>query len=302
MICIKPFKQGGLMFPCGDCPPCRGNRRRIWAHRIMLEATQHEYNSFVTLTYSDDNLPFGGNLEKVHAQRWLKRLRKSLGGVRVRYYLVGEYGDRSWRPHYHVALFGFRPCLRGVSFEDGSKCCEACSRVYNTWGMGKIECRPLEDWAAEYIAGYVTKKMTNSRDPRLEGRTPEFATMSLKPGLGLDAMHDLADVTLTHAVTHRDGDVPVTLRHGPHDLPLGRYLRQKLRIMNGGDGKAPANALLVIQARMYEMPCVKKVVKADARPWQNKIAAEKAVLTRAEVKALQSESRRRIFNRRGEKL
>ena len=43
--------------PCGQCIACRLSRSHEWTIRMVNEAHLHETNSFVTLTYSDDNLP-----------------------------------------------------------------------------------------------------------------------------------------------------------------------------------------------------------------------------------------------------
>lgn len=82
--------------------------------------------------------------------------------------------------------------------------------------------------------------MTHRHHPWLKGRDPEFAQPSLKPGIGYDFMHEVASVMLQYPIPG-EGDVPVTLAHGKIQLPLGRYLRQKLRLMIGREQKAPPN-------------------------------------------------------------
>lgn len=82
--------------------------------------------------------------------------------------------------------------------------------------------------SAQYIAGYCMKKMTQHSDIRLRGRHPEFTRMSLKPGIGADAMWNVASEILKYDLDQAR-DVPLTLRHGSKELPLGRYLRNKLR-------------------------------------------------------------------------
>ena len=212
MLCKKPVRVGVNAYPCLQCMPCRMNRRRVWKHRIWLEAMKHERNSFVTLTYDDEHLPAGGTLVPRDFQLFIKRLRFCLSDVvPFRYYGVGEYGDTSWRPHYHAALFGVGPELAQV--------------VNKVWGLGHTMSGDLSLASAEYIAGYVTKKMTKKDDVRLQGRHPEFARMSLKPGIGADAMSDVG-ASLTGALERYSlspMDVPCSLRHGGKDLPLGRY-------------------------------------------------------------------------------
>lgn len=195
--------------------PCSIQRRKVWTHRILLESMRHESSCFITLTYDDDHYPEGGSLVKKDFQDWLKRFRKALEPIKVRYYACGEYGTVTHRPHYHACIFGV-----GVSAED---------LVLRTWTKGFSHVGDLTRQSAQYVAGYVTKKMKRAE---LNGRTPEFSIMSLKPGIGAGSMGDVAQVLLSKHGSKKiaqDGDVPLDLNHGNVSLPLGRYLRSKLR-------------------------------------------------------------------------
>ena len=83
----------------------------------------HEASAFVTLTYSDDQLvrTLGDfpTLCPEHPQAFLKRLRARVAPARFRFYLVGEYGDQTHRPHYHLVLFGFPTCERRRTYRTG---------------------------------------------------------------------------------------------------------------------------------------------------------------------------------------
>lgn len=231
MLCRKPYMMGVLPFRCGNCDPCRVNRRRIWTHRIYLESFKHGDSCFVTLTYDNEHLPKGGSLERKDVQKWLKRLRQAFKDVKIRYFLVGEYGDRTFRPHYHVALYGI-----GVMASDV---------IGQTWGKGGVFVGDLTRASASYIGGYVTKKMTKGDDPRLNGRYPEFCRMSLKPGIGYPALDDVKKVLTSeygNALIVAQGDVPMSLKHGRSSLPLGRYLRRKLRGLLGLSEDSPKEA------------------------------------------------------------
>lgn len=231
----------------------------------MLEAAQYQNNAFVTLTYSDDFLPYVPtsefpSLQPVDLQLFMKRLRKAVEPDKIRFYAVGEYGDQSFRPHYHLALFNFETCRRGVTYggvggrrESWRDCCERCRLIGEQWGKGGVYLGSLETSSAQYLAGYVTKKMTVSHDPRLLGRFPEFARMSLRPGIGADAMHEVAHSLLSFNLEQSQADVPVSLRHGKRLLPLGRYLRRKLRVMVGRDEKAPPEVLAKMAEEMLPM-------------------------------------------------
>lgn len=102
--------------------------------------------------------------------------------------------------------------------------------------------------SASYIAGYTVKKMTAKEDMRLRGRHPEFARMSLKPGIGVDAMWDVASKLI--ASLDESADVPSALRSFGKQYPIGRYLKGKLREYIGRDKATPEGALEIIREEM----------------------------------------------------
>lgn len=205
---------------------------------MLLESAKHAGSSFVTLTYSQSTLPVDASLVPKHAQDWLKRLRSSLAPEKIRYFLVGEYGDYTSRPHYHAAVFGLDVDRAGGV--DGR-----CGLVRDTWQMGHTFVGELTKDSASYIAGYVCKKMTKKEDSRLHGRYPEFARMSLRPGIGALAVAEIADALrgpYGKDILLESGDVPSSLLHGKASKPLGRYLRRKLREQLGMSPDAPPSS------------------------------------------------------------
>lgn len=219
MLCTKPFVKGLTPLPCGQCMPCRINARRVWTARLVLELFQHREAAFVTLTYSDENLPANGNLCKRDLQLFLKKLRFALEPVRVRYYAVGEYGDRTSRAHYHVLLYGV-----GRS---------AAQAINAAWGLGLVHIGDVTRESCQYVAGYVTKKMNNKDDPRLNGREPEFALMSRRPGIGFQAAKQIGQQMTRSSPAagwiNKNGDVPNVYRMDGRMWPLGRYLVSHIR-------------------------------------------------------------------------
>lgn len=216
---------------------------------MMLEAMQHEASSFVTLTYRDADLPSDYSLQPGDLQGWLKRLRQRVAareGRQIRFFAVGEYGDRTLRPHYHAALFGYAGCQLS-SMTKGECTCRQCSVVRETWGRGHTMVGYLTVKSAQYITGYVAKKMTRPDNPALQGRHPEFARMSLRPGIGAGAVPDVASAIMRWKLEHR-GDVPVSLRHGSNEMPLGKYLRRMLRKHVGLDENAPPEVIEALRA------------------------------------------------------
>lgn len=120
----------------------------------------------------------------------------------------------------------------------------------------------VERDSAQYVAQYVTKKMTAVDDGRLKGRYPEFAVMSRRPGIGYDGLYELANLFLRY---HDNApDVYSELRHGKMiKMPLGRYLRGKLREMVGRDAKAPQSTLDEIFAEVSDLYKAAREVTAD---------------------------------------
>lgn len=219
----------------------------------MLESTQHVRSHFITLTYAEEHLPVGGSLVPRDVQLFLKRLRSAIAPARVRYYLVGEYGEKTWRPHYHVALFGYpSPLVIGKHKECSCELCVA-------WSMGIVHVGEIMMESAAYVASYTLKKMTQVTDPRLAGRHPEFARMSLRPGIGALAIAQLKEALVdrnTGEIRLREFDVPAIAKSNGRLWPLGRYLRRLLRVAALGRAEEPGGVRelrnLVLQAGLLE--------------------------------------------------
>lgn len=169
MMCARPFRGGGNEFGCGQCKPCRINRRRVWVARILLESLQHAQALFVTLTFKPECYPKNGSVDRRDIQLFMKKLRRSVEPMPIRYYAVGEYGEVSGRAHYHVLLFS-----GGLSHRT----------IEKAWDKGLIHVGVVTEKSAGYTVGYLMKGMTRDDDKRLKGRNPEFCVMSLKPGIG----------------------------------------------------------------------------------------------------------------------
>lgn len=239
MLCQNPYIKGGDAYPCGGCHPCLVRRREIWKHRILMENLCHANSAFLTLTYEDEKLR--RSLVPDHLQLFLKRLRKAVSPQKLRYYAVGEYGERNEGAHYHAIIFGLASCVRGRTFitKERPVCCSQCSMVRDAWGYGHVFLGSVEPKSVGYVVEYVTKNMRRTDDARLCGRWPEFARMSLRPGLGYDALWEVADTIMRYGLDKKLADVPTGSRVGAHVKPYGRYLRKKLRGMIGRDEKAP---------------------------------------------------------------
>lgn len=205
---------------------------------MILEAKLHTENAFLTLTYDDEHVPKNGSVNPRHLQLFMKRLRKKQP---FRYFAVGEYGPQTLRPHYHAILFGFPTCMRQQTNLKRDICCDNCERVKKAWGQGAIQLARADDAAIAYTCGYVTKKIEAA--PLPPTLHPEFIRMSNRPGIAADCAHDIAAAILGHRFDEEMEDVPLTLQHGRRHMPLGRYLRTKLRLAIGRGPECPDSVL-----------------------------------------------------------
>lgn len=210
-----------LSLPCGKCQACRIERAQLWTLRIMHEASLHDRNGFLTLTYSDENLPFGEGptLDKRDVQLFTKRARK---GRSFRFFCVGEYGERTDRPHYHIITFGWLP---EFSHQVTSRTW-ASSEVDDAWGLGNATVGQVSAASAAYVAGYVQKKL-EARE--YVGRAPVFTLMSQGIGRGWFERY-ASDLNKGYIISEgRKVRIPRYYKEKKGDLDPEWYLLQKLR-------------------------------------------------------------------------
>lgn len=168
MECLntKYIAKHDIHVPCGRCGFCLATRRSDWSTRLEYEAKLWLEKKFITLTYADAHLYWRNGipqLHKHHLQLYFKKLRKA--GYKLRYYAVGEYGSKTYRPHYHVILFGSVP--------------ENILR--SKWDFGHVHIGNVTQASISYCLKYIVNGW--SKGMRY-GRVSPFATMSRKPGLG----------------------------------------------------------------------------------------------------------------------
>lgn len=188
-----------IKLPCGQCVGCRLEYSRQWAVRCVHEASLHEDNCFITLTYADEHLPAARSLQYRDFQLFMKRLGKLARAQRgrgVRFYMCGEYGENFGRPHYHALLFDWRFDDQVLLRRSEQATLWRSPTLERLWTKGHSSIGSVTFESAAYVARYVMKKVTGNAagdhyavedDP--DGvceRTPEFTNMSLKPGIGAE--------------------------------------------------------------------------------------------------------------------
>ena len=180
MECLKRIKmKNGLdmksSFPCGKCMPCLVTRKQEWTCRLILEQRLWPLTYFVTLTYSEMDLPESGDLEFQDLRDFWKRFRENTKS-RFKYFAAGEYGDEKGRPHYHLLVFTDREFVIRTRKNKKGKDVICDSDFHKAWYsnsfvdvvpiLGNKSARNI----AGYIAGYCLKKLGESRD---DGRVKE---------------------------------------------------------------------------------------------------------------------------------
>lgn len=179
-----------LELSCGKCLECQKEYSKEWSFRIMLEAKKYAENCFVTLTYASTD----GELHKRDLQLFIKRLRRHLEPLKIRYFACGEYGSKGGRPHFHLIIFGWKPKDLVFFFKDK----KTYSNIYTSdflsrvWSNGFVTVGDLTLESAKYCAKYMQKLETSYKTHK----TKPFVTMSLKPGIGLYSYLEKEDIYL----------------------------------------------------------------------------------------------------------
>lgn len=86
---------------------CRADRIMMWTDRIAFEAlTSPDPSSFLTLTFDEAHMPQNRSANKKVMSDFFKRLRY-YSDKDFRYFYTSEYGDETFRLHYHVCMLNF---------------------------------------------------------------------------------------------------------------------------------------------------------------------------------------------------
>lgn len=222
MRCKNGIETAERVVPCGRCMACRINKGAVWTARILMEQlATRRYSYFVTLTYRDEELPVTPEgvptLQRKKLSTWLNNRQKDVG--MFRYYAVGEYGDLSLRPHYHLAVFP------QADFE--------IEELLEKWRVGFTQHVIIDRKRAAYLVGYALKKLTSDTDPRLERcQEPEFRVSSNRPGLGAPFVPAIVRQYRTAAgqkIIEERGDVERRIRIDGKMYPLGDFILGKIR-------------------------------------------------------------------------
>ncbi len=183
-------------------------------------------NSFITLTYNDQNLPSDNSLNKAHWQKFMKRLRKKFAEKKIRFFMCGEYGEdqdalkvgkkKLGRPHYHACLFGFGFADRTQHTVRNGIPVYRSAVLESLWEKGYSEIGEVNFKTAAYVARYITKKISGAKafehyldinyaTGTFTEKLPEFTLQSNRPGIGKKWYEKYRDDVFPHDNIIHDG-------------------------------------------------------------------------------------------------
>lgn len=240
-MCLNMIRANGNMVPCRKCPECVIKRQNEWIFRIKQELKLSANGWFITLTYNEKNVPkiFYNKLDgeiittrkQIQSDVWqfqcqtllfsdvqlfFKRLRRQQhkrnvsegkNWNKVMYYVVGEYGDKTKRPHYHAIIFN----------ADYEQIRDAWTKVSgdSTKRIGNIGVGAVEHNSIRYVVKYMSKRVKEA--PELAEKPK--ATMSL--GLG-------AGYIKHHKQFHRINNRMYVVEENGYKISMPEYYRKKI--------------------------------------------------------------------------
>lgn len=164
-----------MLLPCGHCSECMKKKSLEWTARLMKEAEEWNYTYFITLTYDDEHIK---DLNKRDIQLFLKRFRKATG-YECKYYICGEYGETTSRPHYH-AIFYLNNKIEDLVFYANNLFTSVI--LSSTWQNGQVLLSSdVNERTIKYTIGYTLKKLGESK------------VILMSKGLGLKYLNNKKD-------------------------------------------------------------------------------------------------------------
>lgn len=221
---LSPYRVASVLapvtIPCGKCIGCRLDYSRQWANRCMLELGYHDSAYFLTLTYDESHVPRRWyadketgeayrslTLDKRDWQLFMKRLRKRFPDDKIRFFMCGEYGSSTFRPHYHAIVFGLHLNDLVEKFRHDGFVYYTSQSLQDCWSVREGSTTPLTpigfaivsevSWdTCAYVARYVTKKLTGPEGEFYSDHNiiPPFTLMSRKPGIARQYYDDHPDL------------------------------------------------------------------------------------------------------------
>lgn len=156
-----------VVIKCGRCKECLNEKKINMYYKIKREIELNKDNIFITLTYDNENCK---DLNKKDIQDFLKRLRKKTE-KKIKYFCVGEYGENTKRPHYHMIIFNYKPNDLEETNDTKSGFKQYNSKsLSKIWGKGLTRISIMQKGLINYILKYIQKN--NNKKLEMYSRKP----------------------------------------------------------------------------------------------------------------------------------
>lgn len=143
-----------FVLPCGTCESCRRNKAEEWAIRCSLEAKEHRYNYFLTLTFDDFHIL---KASKKDLDSFFDKLAGWNNERSFKRFCCEEFGELTGRRHFHCVLF----CDFELDLRDPVKCGQfyqyKSDLIDRCWTFGHYTLSPFATNCARYVAKYTAK-------------------------------------------------------------------------------------------------------------------------------------------------
>lgn len=167
-----------LMIPCGKCVNCQKRKSQEWTARLLKEMDNHKFAYFITLTYEtlyNDETGEIKDINKRDLQLFLKRYRKKFG-VDLTYYITGEHGELSSRPHYHSIFFQDKEIPDLKFYANNLFISDSFAKC---WSHGNcLISKQVNERSIKYTIAYTLKKLGEEK------------VVLMSKGIGLDYLNN----------------------------------------------------------------------------------------------------------------
>ena len=173
-------------FNCKKCNLCLKYKRFDWVKRAVNEWPNWKNHYFITLTFDDKNYK-NFWFEPRFLSKWIKEiLRKKIG--ECTYLGSQEFGEKTWRKHYHLILF------TNFDFDDLEylKKTKKNNKIYTSkflnqmWKFGSCnQINPISSIAEiNYVCSYSVKKLKNGKSNPLIPKNYQGEKLIIARGFG----------------------------------------------------------------------------------------------------------------------
>lgn len=172
---LSPYLDKSLLtVPCGHCEGCKAEKRLAWFVRSYYEFLRCTDNGgfvyYLTLTYNENTVPKIGddrvfckndieNYIEALRLRIKRKLQKKHYDSQLKFFYSGEYGGKTYRPHYHILFYCNDPINKWLFRKYAN---DIWRKEY---GFVKAGCRNYgfvdSPGALHYVAKYVCKDISD---------------------------------------------------------------------------------------------------------------------------------------------